>query len=83
MTECGSISYPVRHTNLFLCLVYNLLYNNVFVSSQTVCMEPMGLSAARRATAKVAYVTGRQELVSNSLPKSPASSRLSHKQVKD
>ncbi len=46
-------------------------------------MGPMGLSAARHAAAKVAYVTGRQELVSpsNSLPKSPASSRLNHKQV--
>lgn len=47
-------------------------------------MEPMELNAARHAAAKVAYVTGRQELVSvsHSLPKSQANSKMSHKQVK-
>lgn len=54
-----------------------------FFSLQTAHMEPMGLSAAKPATAKVASVTGRRELVSNSLPKSQASLRLSLKQVND
>lgn len=46
-------------------------------------MEPLELSAARHATAKVASVTGRQGLVSpfNSLLKSQANSKMSHKQV--
>lgn len=53
-------------------------------SLQTALLEPMELSAARRATAKVAYVTGRQALASrsSSLPKSPASSGVSRKQVR-
>lgn len=51
-------------------------------SAKTASLEPMELSAARRATAKVAYVTGRQALASHSssLPKSPASSGVSRKQ---
>lgn len=53
------------------------------LSLQTASLGPMELSAAKRATAKVAYVTGRQALASHSssLPKSPASSGVSRKQV--
>lgn len=57
--------------------------NECFLSLQTACTGPTGSSAARRATAKVASVTGRREPASpsNSSPRSPATSRMSRKQV--
>ena len=57
--------------------------NECLLSLQTACTGPTGSSAARHAAAKVASVTGRREPVSpsNSSPKSPATWRVSRKQV--
>lgn len=65
---------------LFQLLVLKI---KLFSFFQTACLEPLELSAARHATVKVAYVTGRQELVSPSLssPKLQANSKMSHQQV--
>lgn len=60
-----------------------MLQIKLFSFFQTAFLEPLELSAARHATAKVAYVTGKQELVSpsHSLPKLQANSKMSHQQV--
>lgn len=73
------------HILFLLCTIIQITFKikRVF-SMQTALLEPMELSAARRATAKVAYVTGRQALAwhLSFLPELPASSGVSHKQVR-